>query len=483
MDKKTSLIKNLAWDYSAKMLTQLLAFVVSIILARILGPSDYGVVAAATIFSTICTQIVGGGFGIGLIQKKESDAKDFSAMLYFHFGLGIILFAIVFFAAPYIEGFFQFDNLSLILRLLSIQIPFAAINAIGNAYLSKRLEFKKYSIVSAVATITAGLAGLLCAFLHFGPFSLVVQYVGTTVITTILLIIVIRKKPLLFFSFKRIKFYLSFGWKILVTGLLDTLYNDIKSLVLGKMHSSSELAFNNKGAMIPSMVVTNVNQTLMSVLFPYLSNEKDDVKKMSSIVTECILCSTFFIFPAMIGLAVLARPIVLLLLGNAWSATAPYLVLYAISFLGSPIYLLLEQGIKSLGNGKTILNLGIIKTAFGIALVVLCVFVFTNPLFIAGASIVSVVFDDIVLIIASKKYLKIDYSLFFKELLNNLAIAMLMGAIVYCLGGITTHNWINIIIQVTIGIILYFLLASLLQNKQYIFIKSTLANFLKRKKQ
>ena len=446
-----------------------------------LGPSDYGVVAAATIFSTICAQIVGGGFGVGLIQKKESNAKDFSAMLYFHFGLGIILFLLVFFSAPFIEKFFNFSQLALILRILSIQIPFVAINAIGSAYFAKKLQFKRYSIASSLSSLIAGIAAIVCGFLGLGPFSLVIQYVGTSVLTTIFLLFLIRKRPLLFFSFKQIKFYISFGWKVLVTGLLDTLYNDIKGLTLGKIHSSAELAYNNKGAMFPSIVVTNVNQTLMSVLFPYLSNEKDDVTKLSSVLTECLLSSTFLIFPAMVGMCVVARPLILFLLGSAWASTIPHLLLYCLSFLAAPIYLLLEQGIKSLGKGTTVLLIGIAKTTFGVGLIVLCIFIFKNPIYIAVASVFSALFNVVLLLFVSKKYLRINYKHLFGELFNNLFIALLMGFTVFCLRKMPLRNSIVVFIQVIFGIFIYLFLAKAFKNKQFNFIYKTLKEFIRTK--
>ena len=241
--EKMTVISNLVWRFAERCGAQLVSFIVSIVLARILAPEDYGTIALVTVFTAILQVFVDSGLGTALIQKKDADEIDFSSVFYFNFVVCLILYLGMFAAAPFIADFYGDVTLVPVIRILSLTIVISGVKGIQQAYVSRNMLFKRFFFSTIGGTIFSAVLGIAMAYAGFGIWALVAQQLSNTFIDTLILWITVRWRPTKSFSWTRLKYLLSFGWKLLVSSLLDTAYNNLRNLIIGKMYSSSDLAF------------------------------------------------------------------------------------------------------------------------------------------------------------------------------------------------------------------------------------------------
>ena len=244
---KNSVVINFIWRFAERCGAQLVTFIVSIVLARILSPEDYGQIALITVFTTIMQVFVDSGLGLALIQKKDADDLDFSSVFYFNFAVCLVLYAVMFVAAPFIASFYKDTTLTPIIRVISLTIVISGVKGIQQSYVSRNMLFKRFFFSTLGGTIFSAFLGIGLAYAGFGVWAIVAQQLSNTTIDTLILWLTVKWRPKKMFSWKRLKSLLSFGWKMLVSSLLDTVYNNIRSLIIGRMYSSSDLAYYNQG--------------------------------------------------------------------------------------------------------------------------------------------------------------------------------------------------------------------------------------------
>lgn len=359
-----STLTNLSWKFAERIASQLVSFVVSIVLARILEPSDYGSIAMVMIFVTLSNVFVEGGFSSALIQKKDADKLDFSTVFYFSIVFSIFLYVILFFVAPYISRFYGdgYEILTPVLRVIGLQIIVYGANSVQQAYVSKKMMFKKFFWATLIGTIVSACIGLAMAYWGFGIWSLVGQQMAMVITNTIVLYLVTRKLPGLMFSFQRLKGLFSYGAKILGASLLVSFFLDLRSLIIGKLYSAKDLAFFDRGRQFPNLIVTNINSSVGSVLFPQMSQEQDDKIRVKQLCRNSIRFSSFVMMPLMMGMAVCAEPLIRVLLTDKWIESVPFLRLFCIIYMFYPIHTANMQAIKAIGKSGTFLMLEIIKS-------------------------------------------------------------------------------------------------------------------------
>lgn len=311
-------LSNFIWRFAERCGAQVVTFVVSIILARLLVPEDYGKIALITVFTTIMQVFVDSGLGTALIQKKDADDLDFSSVFYFNFAVCLILYAVMFLAAPLIATFYNDTSLVPVIRVISLTIVISGVKGIQQSYVSRNMMFKRFFYSTLGGTIFSAFLGIGLAYAGFGMWAIVIQQLSNTAMDTLILWITVKWRPKKMFSWKRLKCLLSFGWKMLASALLDTFYNNIRSLIIGKMYSSSDLAFYNQGDKLPAVVVNNINTSIDSVLLPTLSREQDDRERIKNMTRRAIKVSTYIMAPLMMGLAFCATPVVQLILTEKW---------------------------------------------------------------------------------------------------------------------------------------------------------------------
>lgn len=460
-----SVITNFLWRFAERCGAQGVSFVVSIILARLLLPEDYGNIALITVFTAILNVFVDSGLGNALVQKKDADDLDFSSVFYFNIVMCLFLYGVMFFAAPYIARFYNNEELTPLVRAISLTLVLSGVKNVQQAYVSKKMIFKKFFFSTLGGTILSAVVGIAMAYAGFGVWAIVAQSLSNSFVDMLILGFTVKWRPKWMFSFKRLKGLLSYGWKLLVSNLIDTGYGNLRNLIIGKLYTSADLAYFNKAQNLSNLVINNVNATINSVLFPAMSQAQNDKLAVKNMTRRAITISTYIIFPAMTGLAVVGEPLVSLLLTDKWLPCVPYLRIYCFSYALLPIHTANLQAIKALGHSGIFLKLEIIKKVM--ALVVLIISMQFGVYWIAFSMIITSIVSSFINAFPNKKLLNYSYLEQVKDMLPGLILSAVMGAAVYLINYIAINNVFKLIIQVVSGVIIYFGLSALFKLESF----------------
>lgn len=474
---KNKVLSGLVWKFAERISAQLVTFIVSIVLARLLNPSHYGAIAIVNIFIALANVFVVSGFGNSLVQKKDADDTDFSSVFYFNLLFSILLYAVLFFCAPIIAKFYKMPILSPVLRVMGLRLIVAGINSVQHAYVAKKMLFKRFFWSTLGGTIVSGVIGIIMAYQGCGIWALAAQYMINTTVDTVVLWFTVKWRPKFLFSLKRLGRMFSYGWKLLVSALLDTGYNELRGLVIGKMYTPSDLAYYNKGASFPKLVVTNINTSIQSVLFPAMANEQDKRETVKAMCRRSIRISSFLMLPMMAGLALVAEPFIKLLLTEKWLPCVPYLRISCFTLAFIPIHTANLQAIKAMGRSDIFLKLEIIKKILGIT-VLICVAPF-GVLRIAQSSILMTVLSSIINSYPNKDLLGYNYLDQIKDLFNGILPLSVMSVLVYLSGMINIGAFPLIVIQVIVGIISYVSVSTLTKNDSFLYTLEIVKRFIK----
>lgn len=479
MINRITTTSNLFWRLAERFGAQGVTLLVSVILARLLEPAVYGLVAIVTVITSILQVFLDGGFSNALIQKKDADDLDFSSVFYFNIIFGGVLYTILFFVAPFISSFYRIPELTAVIRVLGVTLLIFAVKSVQQAYVSRHLLFKKFFFSTLGGTIGAAIIGITLAYMGYGVWALVAQHIFNMLVDTIILWITVKWRPKAVFSFQRLKALLSYGWKLLASSLLDTLYRDLRQLIIGKMYTTSDLAYYNQGSKYTSTVVTNINTSIDSVLLPTMSNVQDDKEKVKSITRRAIKTSTYIIMPMMVGLAVCAEPLVKIVFTEKWLPCVPYMRIFCFTYAFYPIHTSNLNAIKAVGRSDIFLKLEVIKKAMGV-IVILCT-VWHGPLVMAYSCIVTSILSQIINSWPNKKLLNYSYPEQLKDMLPQISLSLIMGGIVFCVTFLKLGDVVTLLIQVALGVAIYIAGSFIFHIDSYDYIQSILKDLFARK--
>lgn len=474
-----STITNLLWRFAERCGAQAVSFLVSIVLARLLAPEDYGTIALVTVFTTILQVFVDSGLGTALIQKKDADDLDFSSVFYFNLAACLVLYAGIFAAAPAIAAFYDDAALTPVVRALSLTVVVSGVRNIQQSYVSRHLLFKRFFFSTIGSTLASAVVGIAMAYAGFGVWALVGQSLSNVVTGTIILWATVPWRPRRMFSWQRLKGLLSFGWKLLVSSLLDTGYNNLRSLIIGKLYSSADLAYYNQGDKLPNLVITNINTSIDSVLLPTMANEQDDPARVRSMTRRAIKTSTYVMAPLMMGLAACAEPLVRLMLTEKWLPCVPYLRIFCITYMFWPIHTANLNAIKALGRSDLFLKLEIVKKAVGLVLL-LCT-MRHGVIAMAYSLLLSSVLSQIINAWPNRKLLRYHYLNQLADILPALLLAYTMGLVVYCVQYLGWGDLPTLCVQIPAGAAMYSLLSVTFRLEEWNYLKNTVLHSVKRK--
>ena len=472
-------VSNFLWRFLERCGAQGVTLIVSIVLARLLDPNVYGTVALVTVFTTIMQIFVDSGMGNALIQKKDADDLDFSSVFYFNMLMCSALYLIMFFAAPFIAAFYKMPELTAVVRVLSLILIVSGVKNVQQAYVSRHLMFKKFFFATLGGTVGAAVVGILMAYCGFGVWALVAQMLFNAVVDTVILWITVKWRPKKMFSLSRLKSLFSFGWKLLVSALIDTVYNNVRQLIIGKVYTKSDLAYYNNGKKYPEYLVNNINSAIDSVLLPTMSNEQNNPERVKSMTRRAIKTAIFIIMPLMIGFAVCARPIVSLILTDKWLPAVPFVQIFCISFAFYPIHTANLNAMKAMGRSDLFLILEIIKKAIGVVTIIIALKF--GVMAMAYSMLVTSFISQVINAWPNKKLLNYSYLEQVKDMLPQIVLSLIMGIIVYIVSWLNLANYITLLIQVPLGIIVYWFGASVFHIESYEYIIGILKSFRKRK--
>lgn len=475
---KNSVVINFIWRFAERCGAQLVTFIVSIVLARILSPEDYGQIALITVFTTIMQVFVDSGLGLALIQKKDADDLDFSSVFYFNFAVCLVLYAVMFVAAPFIASFYKDTTLTPIIRVISLTIVISGVKGIQQSYVSRNMLFKRFFFSTLGGTIFSAFLGIGLAYAGFGVWAIVAQQLSNTTIDTLILWLIVKWRPKKMFSWKRLKSLLSFGWKMLVSSLLDTVYNNIRSLIIGRMYSSSDLAYYNQGNQFPHTIVDNIDSSIDSVLLPSMSSAQDDSVRVKVMARRSIKISTYIMAPMMMGLAFCAVPIVKLVLTDKWLPCVPFLRIFCITYMFYPIHTANLNAIKAMGRSDYFLKLEIAKKIVGLGL--LFSTMWFGVLVMAYSLLVNSVLSQIINSWPNRKLLNYGYLEQLKDILPGIALAVFMGFCVSLIGLLHLSNGITLLIQIPFGAAIYIGMSAILHLESYEYLLDMVRQLLKK---
>lgn len=476
---KKNTVSGFFWRFAERCGAQLVSFVVSIVLARLLSPDDYGVIALVTVFITLSQVFIDSGMGNALIQKKNSDDLDFSSVFFFNIFICSILYILLFIGAPFIAAVYSNEQLTAIIRVLGIVVIVSALKNVQQAYVSKHMMFKKFFFATLGGTLIAAIIGIIMAYQGFGVWALVAQQIVNVTIDTIVLWCTVNWKPQMQFSFERIKDLYSYGWKLLVSSIINTLYDNLRQLIIGKLYSSADLAYYNRGKQFPNLAVNNINASIDSVLLPALAMEQDNKQNVKNMTRRAIKTSSYFMWPIMVGMAVTAEPIVRILLTEKWISAVPYLRIFCVVSAFQPIQTSNLNAIKAVGRSDLFLKLEVIKKSIGLC--ILFVVLRKGVMAIALSLLVYTLVAQIINSFPNKKLLNYSYAEQMKDILPYICLSLIMGLVVYPVSFLRLAPILILLIQVVLGVIIYWGSSKIFRIDMYVYIEDTIVQYLKKK--
>jgi O-antigen/teichoic acid export membrane protein len=451
--QRNKVFNNLFWRFLERSGAQGVTLIVSVVLARIIDPTIFGTISLITVFTAILQVFVDSGLGNALIQKKNADDIDFSSVFYFNMALCSCLYVLMFLSAPLIASFYRNNELVVLIRVMSLILIISGLKNIQQAYVSRHMLFKKFFYATLGGTIGSAILGIWMAYHGYEVWALVAQNLFNQAIGTIILWVTVKWRPKLCFSWNRFKNLYSYAWKLLVSSLMDTFYQKVRQLLIGKYYSTADLAYYNLGQQIPYAVINNINTSIDSVLLPVISIEQENIDRVKSMTRRSIKIGTYIISPMMIGIACIAEPLVRLCLTEKWLPCVFFLRIFCITFMFRPINTSNISAIKALGRSDIVLKLEILKKALGF--IILFGTIWFGVEIIALGLLLSSIVTQIVNAWPNNKLLNYHYFEQLKDIIPNVLLSVIMGVIVYCISLIDLNDYITIIFQVLIGIAIY----------------------------
>ena len=437
---------NLVWRFFERVGAQGVTFLVSIVLARLLDPETYGVIALVTVFTSILQVFIDAGMGRALIQKKDADDADFSTVFWFNISFSILIYVGMFAAAPLIASFYRVNDLIPVIRVQSLVLILSGVKNVQQAYVSRKMLFKKFFFATLGGTIGAAGIGIGMAYCSFGVWALVAQYLFNQIVDTIILWLTVRWRPQFYFSFDRLRILFNYGWKLLVSAILDTGYRNIRTLLIGKLYTASELAYYNRGHQFPNFIITNINSSIDSVLLPAMSKRQDDSSQIKSMLRKSIVTSTYIMAPMMMGLAACSESLVKVVLTDKWILCVPFLRIFCITYMFIPIHSSNLNAINAMGRSDLFMKLEIIKKIFEFTVLVLVMN--KGVLAIAYSLFIIEIPNQFINAYPNKKLLNYSYKEQIKDVFPGIFLAICMGIIVYSINYFRVNEMIMLLIQI-----------------------------------
>ena len=463
--------------------TQGISFVVSVILARLLDPSDYGVLTMLTVFIAVSQVFVQSGLNTALIQKKDVDETDLSSVFYVSLLIAAALYALLFFLAPAIGAFFGMDALSPVLRVLALVLLPGALVSVQNAVIARQMAFRRLMAASLLSTALSGAVGIGMAAAGLGYWALVGQQLTNQLALALVLLRMVKWRPQALFSWARVRVLIRFGWKLLASSLLETGYNNLRTAVIGKQYAQETLGFYNRGKQFPELVMNAVNGSIQSVMLPVLSDEQDDMLRMKQMMRRSVMVSSFLVLPMMAGLAAVAEPLIRLLLTDKWLPCVPFLQICCIDFAFYPIHTANLQAINAMGRSDVFLRLELIKKSYGLAILAASVLLFDSVYAIAWGAVVSTLLAAVVNASPNRRLLGYGYLEQMRDVLPAMGLSLIMFLTVSALGRLTLAPFPLLVCQTAAGVVIYGALSLLLRLESMRYLTDMLRGLLTRRRE
>ncbi len=466
---KEKIASGMMWQLLERFGARGVSLIVTIVLARLLEPEAYGLVAMATVFTALLEPLINSGMSNRLIQKKDADDVDFSSYFYFNILVSAIIYIIVFFLAPLVADFYNNQQLVLVIRVIGLNILIYGVKSVQSAYVSRNMQFRKFFYATSTGTIFAAAIGIILAYKGYGVWALVIQNVANNFLGTIVLWVVVKWRPKRAFSFKKLLDLLSFGWKFLVINVTNTIVDKIRTLIIGKAYSSKDLAYYDKGNLFPDTITSSIETAMNAVILPSLSTEQDDKIRLRNMLQRSIKLSMFVLSPINFGLIACGKSLISLVLTDKWLPCLPFMCIFCIRNNFTAINVLNQNVYTATGRSGLYLKIDTIKKIINIVLVFVCMY-FGGIMGIA----LSVLFSTLAYIVVNAIQIKKDlnYGLFaqLRDIAPSIILAVLMTLFVYPIQFINLPDLLTLVLQIIIGATFYIGFSAIFKMDSYMYI-------------
>ena len=477
--KKNSVVGAMIWRLLERAVYMGGNFVITLVLARLLSTSDYGTVSLIMVFVNLANTFVNGGFGAALIQKKELHKNDRSSVLFFSLSMALVLYLLLFFAAPYIGSYYRMESFAPAIRVTALLLFPAAVSCVQVACVTRDMRFSVLTASSVIAMTLAAAVGITMAYMGFGIWALVAQQVVRYTTDCIVVRIMAKVKLRGGISFKSLKEMIPFGSKVLATDLIAALFLDLRTMIIGGMYNASTLGIFDRGKQFPQTIMVGINSAMQSVLLPAYSKEQDDKKRVVEMLRQTVRISHFIMIPMLMGLACIAEPLVKVLLTDKWLGCVPFLQIFAFCYMMTPIQSSVAQAYKAIGDSGTILKLEFIRKGMEIALLLISLPFGIKA--IAFSTLIACIMSVIITFFPNKKILGYKIGEQLADIAPAFILSAIMSAVILFIGQFIERPMVSMIVQIFTGVVVYFLIAKLTNMSAYHSTMKIAKSLLKRK--
>ncbi len=478
---KEQAVNGVVWSAIERFSVQGVQFVLSIIIARLVAPSEYGLIAMLGIFMAIAYTFIDSGFSNALIQKKDRSEVDFSTVFYFNIAIAVVVYIIIFFASPFIAEFYNEPLLDIVTKWVGLNLIISGLTIVQRAKLSIALDFKTQAKASLIGVVLGGVVGVTMAYYGYGVWALVAQALTSGTINSLLLWVFAKWKPSFVFSIESFKTLFSFGSKLLASGLIHTIYINLYSLVIGKQYSATDVGYYNRAGSLAQFPSTNIVQIITRAIYPLQCQMQDDNERLSATFHQYLRLSCFIVFPLMVGLAAVSKPLILLMLTERWLPAAEPLSILCLAYMWYPVMVINHNILKVKGRSDYYFHAEVIKKVIAIS-ILLITMPFGLKTLCWGVFLYNIA-DMIIIIWYSKKVVDTGFRKQIVNIAPLLAIGLIMGAISYLLPSIISNNpALQLLCGTLIGFTAYFAVSYIFKIKELDLILSSVNKYIKWKK-
>ena len=476
MSLKEKTLRGLTWSFVDSSFSQVITFIVGIVLARLVSPAEFGVLAFIFFFISISESLIDSGFGTALIRKKDCTTTDFSTVFYFNLIVSITIYIILYLSAPLVESYFNVHGLALILRVTGCVLIFNALGYIQQTLLSKRIDFKTLTKITVITNLLAGILAIVLAYKGFGVWSLVWRILLGTFFSSLFLWVFNNWRPKLVFSIKSFKELFGFGYKMALAGLIDTIYSNIMAPIIGKIYSPETLGQYERAQKFPKLFSSTLTRIIQRVTYPVLSTIQDDPEKLKSGYRKMIKSTMLITFTCMIGLVAIAKPLILILIGEQWLPCIPFMQLICLKSMFYPLHAMNLNIIMVKGRSDLFLKLEVIKKIMYTPNIFVGIYFGVVPYLIGGIilSIVAYLLNSYY----SADLIRYSSKEQILDILPFLLISVFVWMIIWCITFFEWNNWITIFFQVGAGSIFTIGIFEMLNQPDYREVKHIALHFL-----
>lgn len=454
---KSKAVKGVAWSFIGSMANKGIQFVVSMLLARLLTPADYGLIGMLGFFIGIASTFIDSGFSSALIQYKDRQNKDYCTVFYVNLGMSILMYALLYISAPWIADFYDQPILTRIVRVYCLTLLIGAFTAINGIKLAIDLNYKLGSILGSTSALLSGIVGVCCAFAGWGVWALVAQQMSAAVIKTILMLYYVRWFPRLEFSVSSFKRFFSYGSKILVSGMIHTVYSNLYPMIIGKQFNASDLGYVSRAQGFNEMTAGTMNGILGSVAFPVLSKVQDQNETLLRIYGKYVQLSAFAVAPIVFFLCGVAKPLILFLLTDKWAPSILLMQILAANYLWDGIIKINLNLLYVKGRTDLVLRLEIIKKSIAFAIMIISVIIGNLTVFCIGMSVYSII-ALYLNTIYTKKLLNFGFVKQMRQIWPYLRASLIIMVIALFFSWAIPYNFLSLVVSSVVCIPLYLLI-------------------------